>query len=539
MDFRSISNSIVTRLILFGIAIAFVTATGRYFTMSDYLRDDLERVVSSQQESLASYVARDVDFKISERQKMLKRLAAAVPIELIDRPNQLRDWLRDRHEFQPLFSHGLFVTNIKGIAIADFPILPQRMGASYEDRDYIRAAINGEATVGRVVMGRAANEPIVPMAVPVVDSAGNVRAVLAGITATATPGFLDLLQQTKIGETGGFLLIAPKEQVFVAATRPELILQATAAPGVNPLHDKALRGWRGSGITVNARGVEEVAAFASVPATGWFVVARIPTAEAFSSVSRAQRYILRNAAIIISIFIVILAVGLAHIFRPLATAADHAIRMTSGELPLAPLPVARDDEVGHLTAAFNRLLEKLMASRAELAQMANHDPLTGLPNRLLLADRMHQTLARSNRNGKGLAVLFLDLDDFKPINDHLGHEAGDLALIEIARRLSSVVREADTLARVGGDEFVIVISDLDTTRDVAQAAACVVASKCIEAVSAPMTIKNEVRSVGISIGIAMGTGASSFDDLLSAADTAMYRAKQKEKAQYVLADEVS
>jgi diguanylate cyclase (GGDEF)-like protein len=539
MGFRSISNSIVTRLILFGIAIAFVTATGRYFTMSDYLRDDLERVVSSQQESLASYVARDVDFKISERQKMLKRLAAAVPIELIDRPNQLRDWLRDRHEFQPLFSHGLFVTNIKGIAIADFPILPQRMGASYEDRDYIRAAINGEATVGRVVMGRAANEPIVPMAVPVVDSAGNVRAVLAGITATATPGFLDLLQQTKIGETGGFLLIAPKEQVFVAATRPELILQATAAPGVNPLHDKALRGWRGSGITVNARGVEEVAAFASVPATGWFVVARIPTAEAFSSVSRAQRYILRNAAIIISIFIVILAVGLAHIFRPLATAADHAIRMTSGELPLAPLPVARDDEVGHLTAAFNRLLEKLMASRAELAQMANHDPLTGLPNRLLLADRMHQTLARSNRNGKGLAVLFLDLDDFKPINDHLGHEAGDLALIEIARRLSSVVREADTLARVGGDEFVIVISDLDTTKDVAQAAACVVASKCIEAVSAPMTIKNEVRSVGISIGIAMGTGASSFDDLLSAADTAMYRAKQKEKAQYVLADEVS
>jgi diguanylate cyclase (GGDEF)-like protein len=539
MDFRSISNSIVTRLILFGIAIAFVTATGRYFTMSDYLRDDLERVVSSQQEALAGYVAKDVDFKISERQKMLKRLAAAVPIELIDRPNQLRDWLRDRHEFQPLFSHGLFVTNIKGIAIADFPILPQRMGASYEDRDYIRAAINGEATVGRVVMGRAANEPIVPMAVPVVDSAGNVRAVLAGITATATPGFLDLLQQTKIGETGGFLLIAPKEQVFVAATRPELILQATAAPGVNPLHDKALRGWRGSGITVNAQGVEEVAAFASVPATGWFVVARIPTAEAFSSVSRAQRYILRNAAIIISIFIVILAVGLAHIFRPLATAADHAIRMTSGELPLAPLPVARDDEVGHLTAAFNRLLEKLMASRAELAQMANHDPLTGLPNRLLLADRMHQTLARSNRNGKGLAVLFLDLDDFKPINDHLGHEAGDLALIEIARRLSSVVREADTLARVGGDEFVIVISDLDTTKDVAQAAACVVASKCIEAVSAPMTIKNEVRSVGISIGIAMGTGASSFDDLLSAADTAMYRAKQKEKAQYVLADEVS
>ena len=212
--------------------------------------------------------------------------------------------------------------------------------------------------------------------------------------------------------------------------------------------------------------------------------------------------------------------------------------MTSGALPLAPLPVARDDEVGHLTAAFNRLLEKLMASRAELAQMANHDHLTGLPNRLLLADRMHQTLARSDRNGTGLAVLFLDLDDFKPINDQLGHEAGDLALVEIARRLSSVVRETDTLARVGGDEFVIVISDLAKVSEVAQSAACAVASKCIEAVSAPMSIKHEMRSVGISIGIAMGTGTSSFDDLLSAADTAMYLAKQK-KGRFALAGEAS
>jgi diguanylate cyclase (GGDEF)-like protein len=335
------------------------------------------------------------------------------------------------------------------------------------------------------------------------------------------------------------LLIDPKEQVFVAATKPELILQPTAAPGINALHDKALKGWRGSGITLNAQGIEEIAAFASVPSTGWFVVARLPTAEAFSSVKRAQHYVIRNAAIIISIFIVILVGGLAYIFRPLATAADHAMRMTSGDLPLAPLPVAREDEVGHLTAAFNRLLEKLMASRAELAQMASHDPLTGLPNRLLLADRMHQTLARSNRNGTGLAVLFLDLDSFKPINDRLGHEAGDLALIEIARRLSSVVREADTLARVGGDEFVVVIGDLDGVGELAQSAACAVASKCIEVLSTPMNIKNEMQSVGISIGIAMGTGASSFDDLLSAADTAMYRAKQTGKGRYALAERVA
>ena len=535
MDFRRAANSIITRLILFGMVIAVATAVARYYMMGDFLREDLSRVVSTQQEALAGYVARDIDFKISSRQTMLQRLADAIPLALLDQPDALRDWLRERHEFQPLFSHGLFVTDIHGVAIADFPVLPNRVHASYADRDYIRIALAGKAVVGRAVMGRAVSEPIVPMAAPVKDATGKVRAVLAGITATATPGFLDLLQQIRIGETGGFLLIDPKEQIFVAATKPELILQATASPGVNPLHDRALTGWTGSGITVNAQGIEEVAAFASVPSTGWFVVARLPTAEAFASVKRAQHYVLRNGALMISFFIVILAVGLTYIFRPLATAADHAVRMTSGELPLAPLPVAREDEVGHLTAAFNRLLAKLMASRAELAEVANHDALTKLPNRLLLADRMHQTLARSARNKTGLALLFLDLDGFKTINDRLGHEAGDRALVEISRRLSSVVREADTLARVGGDEFIVVISDLDDRGDVAQSAACAVALKCIEVVSAPLNLKNETQSVGISIGIAMGSGASSFDDLLSTADAAMYKAKQTGKGRFVLA----
>lgn len=536
MNFRTVANSIVTRLMLFGLAVACTTAVGRYLMMTDFLREDLGKVVSAQQEALAGYVARDIDFKIAERKNMLERLASAMPQQIVDKPVELRAWLRERHELQPLFSQGLFVTNAHGVAITDFPVLPSRVGTHYEDRDYIRAALTGESAIGRAVMGRAANEPVVPIAVPIRGPSGKVRAVLAGVTATAAPGFFDLLQQIPIGETGGFLLIDPKAQIFVAATKSELILQATAAPGVNPLHDKALQGWRGSGVTVNAQGVEEVAAFASVPSAGWFVVARLPTVEAFSSIKRVQRYLLRNAVVMVGFFLIILALVLVYFFRPLATAADHAMRMTNGEIPLAQLPVARDDEVGHLTGAFNKLLEKLMASRAELAVMANHDPLTGLPNRLLLADRMNQTLARSGRNGTSLAVLFLDLDGFKPINDRFGHETGDLALIEIAKRLSSVVREGDTLARVGGDEFVVVISDLNAAIEGAQSAACAVATKCIEAVAKPMNIKDESHTVGISIGIAMGTGKSSFDKLLSCADSAMYRAKQSGKGRFSLAE---
>jgi diguanylate cyclase (GGDEF)-like protein len=535
LNIRKFTHSIVTRLIVFGLVIAGITSVARYFLLTNFLRDDLEKVVASQQEALAGYVARDIDFKIRQRQRMLEHLAGKFSVALLDRPAELQRWLRQQHEFQPLFSQGLFVADIQGIAIADYPALPNRIGTGYGDRDYVRAALQGGTAIGRPVIGRAVQQPIVPMAAPIKDSSGRIRAVIAGITATSAPGFFDLLQQVRIGDTGGFLLISPRDQIFVAATKPELILQPTAAPGTNPLHDRALAGWRGSGITINAQGIEEVSAVASVESAGWFVVARLPTAEAFATVSRTQRHILLNTVVIICVFLIILVIGLTTIFRPLARAADHADLMTNGDLPLAPLPIEHDDEVGHLTSAFNRLLEKLRKSQVELVEMAHHDVLTGLPNRLLLCDRVSQTLARSHRNGTALAVLFLDLDGFKPINDQYGHEAGDNALIQVARRLSTVVRAVDTLARVGGDEFVVVISDLDPDTETARAAATAVADKCIEAVGMPMTIKGKKHAVGTSIGIALGDKNSSFDALLSAADSAMYRAKESGKGKYAFA----
>ena len=531
-----IRHSIVTKLILFGIAIALLTGVGRYFVLTRFLRADFEKVVVAQQAALASYVARDIDHKIIERQHMLKRLAATLPPDLLEHPEELHAWLCDRHEIQPLFSHGLFVTNTKGTVIADYPRLTQRAGAAYGEDDYIRMALSGELAVGRAVIGRVEGEPVVPMAIPIKNNAGEVLAVLAGITATAAPGFFDSLQQVRIGETGGFLLISPQDQIFVAATKPELVLKPTAAPGVNPLHDRALAGFRGSGVTVNAQGVEEVAAFASVPSTGWFVVARLPTEEAFATVTRTQDFIFRNTILVIGIFLVILTVGLTVLFRPLTRAAIHADGMTRGDLPLEPLPIERADEIGNLIRAFNRLLAKFRATQSKLVEMAHHDTLTALPNRLLLADRMGQTLARSRRDQTSLAVLFLDLDGFKPINDSLGHEAGDLALVEIAQRLGTIVREADTLARVGGDEFVVVLGDLDPDTALAEAGAGLVATKCIDILRQPMTIKGEVLSVGVSVGIAIGHGESSFDQLMLLADRAMYKAKQSGRDRYAFAE---
>lgn len=531
MNFRRISDSIFTRLLLLGLCLVILGSVVRYYTLTGFLQKDLSAVVGSQQLALASYVARDVDDKIVQRQALLERLAAAMPLDLLEQPEQLRAWLKGHFEYQLLFSAGLFVVNVRGVALADYPVLPGRVNTDYADRDYIHAGLAGNSFVGRPVMGRAAKEPVLPIGVPIKNSKGEVEGVLAGITALAAQGFLTSLLQSRIGETtGGFLLISPRDQLFVASSRPEMVLKLTPPPGVNALHDRAMAGFRGTGVTVNAEGIEEISAIVAVPSTGWFVVARLPSREAFATVARMQDFLIRGALLTLLAFVILTPVGLYFVFRHLSHAAAHADRMTLGELPLEPMPVSRNDEVGHLISAFNRLLAKLNNNQAELARMAHHDTLTGLPNRALLSDRLHQVLAQARRKEITVGLLFMDLDGFKDVNDTLGHEAGDEVLRQVANRFASIVRGADTLARVGGDEFVLLLSDLGNN---AAEGAEIVALKCIEALKTPFSISGTNCSVGVSIGIALGDGKGAADALLLAADHAMYEAKKAGRSRYV------
>jgi diguanylate cyclase (GGDEF)-like protein/PAS domain S-box-containing protein len=156
-----------------------------------------------------------------------------------------------------------------------------------------------------------------------------------------------------------------------------------------------------------------------------------------------------------------------------------------------------------------------------LLRMANHDALTGLPNRLLLQDRLAQAIVQAQRNGRQVGVMFVDLDRFKHINDSLGHEAGDQLIVEIGRRLSAALRESDTVARQGGDEFVVVLADLEGPDD-----AATVARKVQAGLFQPLELAGQEVFPSGSIGIAMypRDGLDSHA-LLRAADSAMYHAK--------------
>ena len=189
------------------------------------------------------------------------------------------------------------------------------------------------------------------------------------------------------------------------------------------------------------------------------------------------------------------------------------------------LPKANLLELSLLSDAFNELTGKLFSYMDELRRLAYYDTLTSLPNRTLLRDRIDVAIARAHRSGSKVAVLFIDLDYFKTVNDTLGHEAGDRVLVQVAHRLSSVFREVDTVARFGGDEFVAVVSDVKEITDV-----ITVAEKVLRLFETPFEVEGEEVYLSASIGIAMyPDNGKDPSTLIKNADIAMYKAKEEGK----------
>ncbi len=189
------------------------------------------------------------------------------------------------------------------------------------------------------------------------------------------------------------------------------------------------------------------------------------------------------------------------------------------ELVLSARSRLDDEEMGLVHAIANTLATALARWQGEerMRYQALHDPLTGLPNRTLLRDRLEHALARSERESCCTGALFIDLDDFKSINDAFGHRAGDAVLVELGIRLLQSVRAVDTVARLGGDEFVVVCEEIDPERAVA------LGHRLQEAIKPPLTVDGVTHQVSASIGIALGR--TDPDALLAHADEAVYRAK--------------
>jgi diguanylate cyclase (GGDEF)-like protein len=224
---------------------------------------------------------------------------------------------------------------------------------------------------------------------------------------------------------------------------------------------------------------------------------------------------------------------------------ETVIALASGDLAARLEPSEAGDEIDAVTVGINMLAEELQVTHEDLERRVQertvalekatddlqrlvlHDPLTDLPNRRLLKDRIEHALAQRQRRGSGVALLFVDLDRFKTVNDSLGHNAGDQLLVHVARQLRGCVRPGDTVARLGGDEFVMLCEEVPDLPSV-----MALAQRVLDALSEPFRVAGQDETVTASIGIALAlddetTGTA----LLSQADTAMYAAKKLGRAQ--------
>jgi diguanylate cyclase (GGDEF)-like protein/PAS domain S-box-containing protein len=206
------------------------------------------------------------------------------------------------------------------------------------------------------------------------------------------------------------------------------------------------------------------------------------------------------------------------------------IRRDGFECPIEDSIAPIHEPCGQVTGAVMvfRDVSKARAMEGKLSHLAQHDFLTGLPNRMLLKDRLDQAIARARRLGRRVAVLFIDLDGFKHINDSLGHAVGDRLLQNTGKRLAAAVRASDTVGRQGGDEFVVVLCEVEDPQNVARHA-----EKIVAALSAPYALAGRDLHIDASIGISFfPDDGQDAEALIRCADIAMYRAKENGRNTY-------
>jgi diguanylate cyclase (GGDEF)-like protein len=383
------------------------------------------------------------------------------------------------------------------------------------------------------------NKPTVTVSTPVISRNGKrlglivINIDLNGLSSLLKVNLPSAYQLYLSNQWGDFLIHPDATQTFGFDQGRRILIQDSFKPVSTLIQGKA----RNVVMKIEAGPQKQggqVAAFVSLPFGDTiekrFVV--LGLSQPLDNITRETTKLSRETIQIILVFsglALVLSALVTRIVTSPLSAIVTAINRFSKDHDISTLPLNRHDELGLLARSFHDMQTEVMAhlseldtSRKALEHLARHDTLTGLPNRRMFFDRLEHAIANTRRSGKQLAVLFVDLDRFKEINDTLGHAAGDSVLINVATLLKSAVREVDTVARLGGDEFVILLDMISDPQHVRT-----IVRKLHDLFQNAMQIDGRDLQVRASIGVAIfPEDGKDADELVQHSDQAMYTSKK-------------
>lgn len=369
---KSVWSSLKVRVTVFSLIIFLAGIWSLAFMTSTMLREDLQQMLSEQQLSTVSIIAWDINQEIEFRLNSLEMIAKEISQATLHNSSELQATMEEQPLLEELFNGGFFVVNASGRAIADVPRATGRLGMDVSGKSWMIGALQGRTTIGKPVIGKMLQVPVFTIATPIRDTDKRVIGVLAGVVDLSRPNFLNEITNNRYGRTGGYLLVAPQHGLYITGTDRSRIMQPVPAPGVNRLYDQYAHGFEGSGITTDSRGVEVLSSSKQIPAAGWFVIARIPTNEAFAPIHAMQKRTLLAAIILTILAGALTWLILRRLLSPMLDAVRDMSLISESDLPVTPLPIARQDEVGQLIGAFNRLLEILALRESRLIESDEH-----------------------------------------------------------------------------------------------------------------------------------------------------------------------
>ena len=486
-----------------------------------YFKRELKQTISVQQMTLVAVVAQDIDQKVMVAQKTLADIAREVTPMVLNDPDAAQHILDNSPGTRFIFDNGLYLFTPNGRIIVESPFIPDRRGRDISFRDFYKKTIaTGKPVVSApFISTHTPGAPTVLFTAPVRDRAGTLIAILGGGLNLLQNSFLGELSHTRIGTSGSLYLLSSDRSMIMHPDRSR-IMSDKVPPGADKLLDRALEGFDGVEENVNSRGLRALASFKHLQTTDWIVGADYPLSEAYEPFYRAWKYCIGAVLVITLLAILVIGRVMGIYTDALVRFVRHVKEISSKKGTERLFRFDSRDEIGLLAKTFNTMIQEHDAKSEDLLHISSHDALSGLYNRAYFDEELKRLA--SGRIAP-VSVVMIDIDDLKVCNDRYGHSVGDALIKAASQILLDSFRVEDAVARIGGDEFAVLLPGVDEEHaQIAMQRVRTLASKYEELVAGiPMSI---------SLGHATVEDPADLPAALKVADQEMYLDKLSRKA---------